>query len=31
MGITDSEALQLIIVALNVLAFALGFIGGQQR
>lgn len=31
MGITDSEALQLIILALNVVVFALGFIAGQQR
>lgn len=31
MGITDSEALQLIWLALNVIVFSLGFIGGQQR
>ena len=31
MGITDSETLQLIFLALNVVVFALGFVGGQQR
>jgi len=31
MGLTDTESLQLIIVALNVLIFAIGFLSGQQR
>lgn len=31
MGVTDSEVLQMILLALNVIVFALGFIAGQQR
>lgn len=31
MGITDNEALQIIIVGINVLIFAIGFYSGQQR
>jgi len=31
MGLTEVDALNIIWVALAVIAFALGFIGGQQR